>query len=575
MNIDENTFARIIEQTGVGDDAPRPEHQAQLRRRALEIFESAEADAYCPALLDRSLPRWKRIMRLAVLPTTTAAVALVVLVGFVFWFHSGATPAFADYLEPILNPKTVTYKITSERTSPRSGMARMTGLAAETQKDSMKATTAKVMMLDANRSRTEWDFKTVEISDTDQGKKLFLYPAEKRAVLYDSINKPKNRKRNGDDPVAHYRSLLLDARDKPDVKRESLGEKDIDGRRVVGFRISRPGMVMSLWGDPKTGLPVLVETTTAIMPNIKTIMSDFEFNVKMDESLFSLKAPAGYEVVVQGHTVDYSPLTEKDLIEMFRCYAKSSGGHFPALMDLEEITYTVHLTEWCIANIVKTPMVKRQQEHQKTTSALQRGVEFVFSLPKEADWHYTGRGVSLGAADTPIFCYRPKESKNYRIICADLSIHEADAPPVMPVMSDVQMEKDLIEMFRLYGKLSDGSLPDALDVKSFLFMFHRKNHPSLFQRLLQKPTEMPESELADAMVAMMQGLIFVELLPSEADAHYAGKGVSFGAADAPIFWYRPKDAKKYRVIYADLSVRETDAPPNVPNAQPAKPGPKK
>ena len=31
---------------------------------------------------------------------------------------------------------------------------------------------------------------------------------------------------------------------------------------------------------------------------------------------------------------------------------------------------------------------------------------------------------------------------------------------------------------------------------------------------------------------------------------------------------RPKDAKKYRVIYADLSVREADTPPSVPNAQP-------
>ena len=39
---------------------------------------------------------------------------------------------------------------------------------------------------------------------------------------------------------AWFRSILLDARNKPDVKRESLGEKDIDGRRVVGFRISHP-----------------------------------------------------------------------------------------------------------------------------------------------------------------------------------------------------------------------------------------------------------------------------------------------------------------------------------------------
>ena len=54
----------------------------------------------------------------------------------------------------------------------------------------------------------------------------------------------------------------------------------------------------------------------------------------------------------------------------------------------------------------------------------------------------------------------------------------------------------------------------------------------------------------------------------EADAHYAGKGVSLGAPGTPIFWYRPKDAKKYRVIYADLSVREADTPPDVSKAQP-------
>ena len=97
--------------------------------------------------------------------------------------------------------------------------------------------------------------------------------------------------------MAWFRSLLLDARDKPDVKRESLGEKDIDGRRVVGFRISLPAAVFSVWGDPKTGLPVRIEATMAMMPNVKITMSDFEFNVDMDESLFSVEPPAGYEVI--------------------------------------------------------------------------------------------------------------------------------------------------------------------------------------------------------------------------------------------------------------------------------------
>ena len=42
------------------------------------------------------------------------------------------------------------------------------------------------------------------------------------------------------------------------------------------------------------------------------------------------------------------------------------------------------------------------------------------------------------------------------------------------------------------------------------------------------------------------------------------KGSSSAQADKPIFWYRPTNGKKYRVIYADLSVRDAAAPPNVP-----------
>ena len=36
---------------------------------------------------------------------------------------------------------------------------------------------------------------------------------------------------------------------------------------------------------------------------------------------------------------------------------------------------------------------------------------------------------------------------------------------------------------------------------------------------------------------------FAFALPTKADAHYAGKGVRLGAADKPIFWYRPKMRK--------------------------------
>ncbi len=89
--------------------------------------------------------------------------------------------------------------------------------------------------------------------------------------------------------------------DKPDLKREPLGEKEIDGRHVVGYRLTGRGQVNSFWGDPKTGLPVLIEQTMAMFPDAKTTMSDFVFNVEMDESLFSVEPPAGYEVMNGAH----------------------------------------------------------------------------------------------------------------------------------------------------------------------------------------------------------------------------------------------------------------------------------
>jgi hypothetical protein len=49
----------------------------------------------------------------------------------------------------------------------------------------------------------------------------------------------------------------------------------------------------------------------------------------------------------------------------------------------------------------------------------------------------------------------------------------------------------------------------------------------------------------------------VAKLPKESNWRYAGNGVKVNTPDMPIFWYRPAGSQMYRVIYADLSVRET------------------
>ena len=224
----------------------------RLRQRMSEVLDHAQPETARPTFVARSLTKWRWIMRSPVSRVAAAAIFVLAVTGVALWFPGGGTtPAFANFLQPILEAKTVKYKVTAEFTAlpPQVKL-----LPAAMQQDLMK-TTMEVMMLDATRTRMETErpdkSKQVQISDRGKGKKIILLPAEKRASVFSSAKD----KTSDQGPLAGFRALLLDAQDKPGVKRERLGEKEIDGRQVVGVRITLPAGVLSVWGDPKTGLP--------------------------------------------------------------------------------------------------------------------------------------------------------------------------------------------------------------------------------------------------------------------------------------------------------------------------------
>jgi DNA-directed RNA polymerase specialized sigma24 family protein len=64
--------------------------------------------------------------------------------------------------------------------------------------------------------------------------------------------------------------------------------------------------------------------------------------------------------------------------------------------------------------------------------------------------------------------------------------------------------------------------------------------------------------------SIKRAFTFAKGLPPESDWHYAGKDATFGDAETAIFWYRPQGSETYRVIYADLSVKDV-APGNLPD----------
>lgn len=112
-------------------------------------------------------------------------------------------------------------------------------------------------------------------------------------------------------------------------------------------------------------------------------------------------------------------------------------------------------------------------------------------------------------------------------------------------------EEDFIESLRIWAKLLlDGEFPEVVGTEQYM-----KTMPLLGEKLVQ-------SGLSDEEVGKKVGIIFpramffLQTLEIDGKYTYAGKGVKLGDADKAIFWYRPKGAEKYRVIYGDLSVKE-------------------
>jgi hypothetical protein len=246
--------------------------------------------------------------------------------------------------------------------------------------------------------------------------------------------------------------------------------------------------------------------TSGIEGSVKATLSDFVFNVDIDESLFSLEPPAGYTVTVQNVKTDVSPPEENDLIEMFREYSKLSHGAFPDSLD--------YLT---------------------TATIFGKIAGLRMSIQKMWEDFAPGKG-------------QPNEEQMRKL--EELMLNLTEGKP------NKEQTKEIAEQIKEYIETQTRKSAEVGET--------------------QETEEFRQAQFNEVFRRVQRGLNFANELPPNADAHYVGKGVSFGAADTPIFWYRPKDSKNYRVIYADVSVRGSDTPPNVTKGQPvpAPSGPK-
>ncbi len=161
----------------------------------------------------------------------------------------------------------------------------------------------------------------------------------------------------------------------------------------------------------------------ASLPNAEVTMTEFEFDVELDDALFSLVPPAGYTVTK--NITDLSKPKEEDLIAALRQFTDLNDGSFPDSINME-----VALTVLGKLQATSKSDEDKSKEISRVVGLLTRGFMFPLTLPVESNAAYAGKGATRQDANKPIFWYQSPQGKGViRVIHADLSVVETDQVP--------------------------------------------------------------------------------------------------------------------------------------------------
>ena len=329
--------------------------------------------------------------------TTRIAATLLLAAGFVAivaWMivGPGASVAWADVQAAVKNVHTAVF-----------------GISIGWDQD--RPTAGKMMYMEPGLTRMETP-ETVSIIDWEKGKFLAMFPATKTAhsTVITGMANPYHH-----DWLGELKKIIgsQDA--------DQIGKDTIDGRSVQGWRMTQDGDSVTVWADAKTAALVTVEFTAE---GAHGVMSDFEVNVPLDKSLFSLQPPAEY-ILHSETTMTTSGLDIQDVAGLLGIWASGNGGVFPDTLDSSQFSQAASRVKWTKDDDPKViePMISRA---------------FMFLYTR--GWTYRGSGVRHGSATTPIFWWRSNGSEKYQVIYGDLSVKDVNEEALDQARSEPQKQ---------------------------------------------------------------------------------------------------------------------------------------
>ena len=344
-----------------------------------------------------------RMTKLAV----AAVVAVAVILGVSLFTSSGTGSAYARVADLLHNARTLTYSMVTMTGQEDMPTVRM-DMAFKTVGDTSWLRTA-----------TADGYITVVEGTQDGVKGISLVPDTKSYIVFEMAHVP-------DDPGKDPWAIVEGLRALPAQADEVLDRKEIDGRTLDGFRVKDTGVTMTVWIDPRTSDLVRAELQVANAPGMNMILSDFRVDAPLDDALFTLTPPEGYEPMQMA--ADVSTVTERDFIEYLRLWSSwTVDGSFPPTVSGTEIAKIA--VDMGRQGKFRSPLAPgydatRQQD------VMFRGMAFMATVPGDT-WRYAGQNVVFGDPTVPIFWYQPQGSPTWRVIYADLHVEDA-APEELP-----------------------------------------------------------------------------------------------------------------------------------------------
>jgi len=328
-------------------------------------------------------------------PMTKIAAAAIVVIAATAGILSigGGRPAFAKVVEPLLKARTVVFDF-------------IVG-------DEAAGPVVHDIVVGNRMRRTLSNLPLVMILDLDSGKMMTLESQGKTALIVDIAGQTTQGTEN---ILKLVRDVVQQIVDHPQEVQD-LGEREIDGRDTVGFQIQNPTERLQIWADLKTATPVRIELQGH--QSVVTL-KNIEFDVPVDESLVSMDVPAGYTAKDAG--MKMGDFTEEDLIVGLRVWAQVvNDGVFPdtvsAAACMEQMPKLVE--KMGQLNLPEDEGAKLGMGYGKLSG-------FLMVLDYQGEWHYAGKGVAFGDAQTAVFWYRKGDAKTYRVIYGDLHVEDVD-----------------------------------------------------------------------------------------------------------------------------------------------------